>query len=96
MQKESFSIGELPWTYDDLISNLKEFSILYQDRPILDNQGGQLSAQLFYSWFVAKMMQPEIIIESGVWKGQGTWAFENASPNSTIISLDPYLKNWQG
>jgi hypothetical protein len=96
MKAESFSIGTLPWTNDELISHLEEFSELYKKRPISDNQGGQLSAQLFYSWFVAKKLQPQFIIESGVWKGQGTWAFEQASPNSQIICLDPYPKYQQG
>lgn len=93
---ESFSIGSLPWSNEELISNLEEFSKLYENRPINDNQGGQLSAQLFYSWFVAKKIQPKFIIESGVWLGQGTWAFEQASPNSQIICLDPYPKYQNG
>jgi hypothetical protein len=41
-------------------------------------------------------MQPSIIIESGVFKGQGTWAFEQAAPNAKIICLDPFLKDYQG
>ena len=91
MEKQnSFGIGKLLWSSEEMISHLEEFSELYKSRPIKDNQGGQLSAQLFYSWFVAKKLQPKFIIESGVWKGQGTWAFENASPNSKIICLDPY------
>jgi hypothetical protein len=34
-------------------------------------------------------MKPKYIIESGVWKGLGTWFFEKASPESEIICLDP-------
>lgn len=86
------SIGIPPFDINDMISHLKEFYELYLNRPIKDNQGGQLSAQLFYSWYVAKKMQPDYIIESGTYKGQGTWAFEHASPNSMIICLDPFPK----
>jgi hypothetical protein len=46
--ESSFSIGELPWTNEEMILHLEEFSDLYKHRPIKDNQGGQLSAQLFY------------------------------------------------
>lgn len=90
------SIGSFPWNRDDMRAHLLEFLELYKTRPVQDNQGGQKAAQLFYSWYVAKMMQPDLIIESGVYKGQGTWAFEQASPRSKIVCLDPYLKNYQG
>ena len=85
-------IGNSPWSHDEMRELLKEFSEVYKSRPIKNNHGGQLSAQLFYSWFVAKKMQPEVIVESGTYKGQGTWAFEQAAPNAHIICLDPYPK----
>ena len=92
----SVQIGLPVWDPNEMRTYLKEFLGVYSQRPIFDNQGGQKAAQLFYSWFVAKKMKPEIIIESGVFKGQGTWAFENASPNSKIICLDPYLNDYEG
>lgn len=92
IRKLPVTIGEIPFDNKDIIDSLEEFSYIYQNRPIIDNNGGQLSAQLFYSWYVAKKMKPEIIIESGTYKGQGTWAFEQASPDSQIICLDPYPK----
>lgn len=96
MTNSSYTIGVSAWDRNDLISHLKEFLNLYDSRPVSDNSGGQKAAQLFYSWYVAKKLQPEFIIESGVYKGQGTWAFENASPKSRIICLDPFLKNYTG
>jgi hypothetical protein len=36
---------------------------------------------------------PKFLIESGVWKGLGTWLFEQASPKSKIISIDPEPRN---
>jgi len=92
----SHQIGTSLWDRNEMISCLEEFLLVYSNKPIADNHGGQKAAQLFYSWYVAKKMKPDIIIESGVYKGQGTWAFENASPNSQLICLDPYLKNYEG
>ena len=89
-RKLSQSIGEFPFSKEEMISNLEEFARLYEHRPIKDNFGGQAAAQLFYSWFVAKKLQPSFIIESGVYKGQGTWAFEQACPNAQLVCLDPY------
>ena len=90
IRKLSHSVGEMPFDREEMVDALPEFAELYESRPIRDNQGGQLATQLFYSWFVAKKLQPRVIIESGVYKGQGTWAFENACPTSQLICLDPY------
>lgn len=96
MRKLSHSIGEMPFDRQDMIDSLEEFHELFKDRPIRDNQGGQLAAQLFYSWYVAKTLKPSVIIESGVYKGQGTWVFEKASPETQLICLDPYPQYEQG
>ena len=76
-------------TREKMMELIDEFHELYQTRPIKDNNGGMKSAHMFPSWFVIKTLQPKYIIESGVWKGLGTWFFEKASPNSKIISIDP-------
>jgi len=77
------------WNVSDLRNQLHEFFLLYNSRPILDNEGGMKSGHMFPSWFVIKQLKPAYIIESGVWKGLGTWFFEQASPQSTIISIEP-------
>ena len=76
-------------TREKMLELIDEFHQLYQTRPIKDNNGGMKSGHMFPSWFVIKTLQPKYIIESGVWKGLGTWFFEKASPNSKIISIDP-------
>jgi hypothetical protein len=77
------------WDKDDMKSHLNEFWELYKERPIKDNDGGMKSPHMFPSWYIIKKMKPKYIIESGVWKGLGTWFFEKASPESKIICLDP-------
>ena len=70
------------------ISLLSEFQELYNRRPIVDNSGGMKSPHLFavYSWL--SEMKPDVIIESGVWKGLGTWFMRQICPSSKIVCLD--------
>ena len=78
------------WNSEDIKKHIDEFYTLYLSRPIKDNTGGMKSAHMLNAWFVVKQIKPKIIIESGVWKGLGTWLLNNASPESKIISIDPY------
>lgn len=71
--------------------DLEEFVELYSKRPIQNNTGGMKSVGLFWVWYVVKTINPELIVESGIWKGQSTWILEQAAPNATIISIDPSL-----
>jgi len=77
------------WDRKNLLDAIKEFSELYESRPIKDNNGGMKSAHMFPAWFIVQQMKPKYLIESGVWKGLGTWFFEKASPKTKIISIDP-------
>ena len=89
MSNSTHQIGETNWTREELKCGLEEFAEVYAQRPIQNNDGGMKAAQMFFAWFVAKQMQPDAIIESGVWYGQGTWAFEQAAPNAEIHCLEP-------
>jgi len=77
------------WDREDMLTYLDEFNKLYESRPIKDNNGGMKSAHMFPAWYVVKKLKPKYLIESGVWKGLGTWFFEQASPDTKIISIDP-------
>jgi hypothetical protein len=81
-------IGSPPWSRDDLVESLEEFADLYSRRPIAVNAGGMKSPPLFAMWFALRMIKPKAVIESGVWKGQGTWFIEQACPNAEIHCLD--------
>ena len=86
---KTHTIGESAWSREDYLSELKEFAEIYKNRPVKDNKGGMKAAQLFYAWFVAKKLQPKVIVESGVWYGQGTWVFEQAVPGVELHCIDP-------
>ena len=89
MVMKTHRIGTIPWSRDDLLGALEEFSKIYEQRPIKDNRGGMKAAQMFYAWFVARSLQPKTIIESGIWFGQSTWMFEQAAPNADLYCIDP-------
>jgi hypothetical protein len=87
--KTPVTIGECFLPREEMLNHLTEFETLYSQRPINDNQGGMKAPQAFYAWLVAKKLNPSVIIESGVWFGQGTWIFEKACPDSKIICIEP-------
>jgi hypothetical protein len=71
---------------------LDEFEAVYADRPIKDNQGGMKAPHMFAVWFMAKRLNPDLIVESGIWKGQSTWLLEKACPGAKLVSIDLNLK----
>ncbi len=81
-------IGSVIWSNEELKSAIPEFLKQYQNRPIQDNQGGMKTPHAFATWFMLRKLQPKIVIESGIWKGQSTWLIENAVPEAQIYSLD--------
>ena len=83
-------IGNAKWSRDDLISELSNFLEIYNKRPKItdNNYGGMNSSHLFPTWFFCKQFNPKYIIESGIWRGLGTWFLEQACPDAKIISID--------
>ena len=73
---------------DKLNSELKKFLQIYKDRPINDNKGGMKINHMFGLFVLLKKLKPKYIIESGVFKGQGTWLIEKTLPKSKIYSID--------
>ena len=81
-------IGCPPWSRADILQRIDEFSSIYADRPIGDNYAGMKAPHMFAVWFMAKSLQPDLIVESGIWKGQSTWLLEVACPQAKLISID--------
>jgi len=86
------NIGTPPWTRSEIIDHLDEFESIYADRPIKDNQGGMKAPHMFAVWFMVKRLCPDLIVESGVWKGQSTWLLEKACPDAKLVSIDLNLE----
>ncbi|XP_019223756.1 PREDICTED: uncharacterized protein LOC109205496 [Nicotiana attenuata] len=85
------------WTTKDLIKGLEEFVPIYETRPIKNNMYGMGFDHSFGLWFMTRWLKPELMIESGAFKGHSTWVLRQAMPDTPIISLTPrhpekYLK----
>ena len=74
---------------------LQEFLPLYKKRPILDNTGGMKLPHMFATYCMLKEIKPKLIIESGVWKGMGTWLFDQIDDSFKLVCIEPvpgYIK----
>ncbi len=89
------SIGAPPWTRSEIVDHIDEFESLYAGRPIEDNVGGMKAPHMFAVWFMAKKLSPDLVVESGIWKGQSTWLLEKACPEAKLVSIDLDLGNRQ-
>jgi len=68
-----------------------EFLDIYEKRPISNNLWGMRSHGMFFLWYLLKQIQPDLVIESGVYRGQSTWMIGQAAPDAKIIAIDPDL-----
>ncbi len=85
---DKLEIGKQLWDFNDVKALIDEFLKLYAQRPIEDTRGGMNSAHMFWTWYTLKKLNPKNIIESGIFKGNGTWLMEQACPNANIFSID--------
>ena len=75
-----------------LHENLEEFLEIYKDRPDKSNTCGIRISHSLAIYTIAKRLQPNTIVESGVNSGQSTYFFRKAAPSAKIISIDPESK----
>ena len=69
------------------------FGALYDARPVADNSGGSGFNDSLWIFVLARLLQPGLIVESGVHKGHSTWLFRQACPEAQIHCFDVTLKN---
>lgn len=81
----------LDWTENEIKIHINDFCEIYKNRPIKNNKGGMLFSHMFAFYFILKKLNPELVIESGIFKGQSTWLIEQTLPNSKIICIDKDL-----
>lgn len=85
--------GTPPWSDVDLAGLVGEFADLYRRRPLAANEGGMRAPHMFATWVIVRTLRPPMIVESGTWKGQGTWLLEQAAPDAELLCIDPVHAN---
>lgn len=65
-----------------------DFLALYRQRPIKSNTSGSGFNNCFWIYLTVRLLDPELIVESGVWKGQTSWLMHQACPSANIHSFD--------
>ncbi|MEM9213309.1 MAG: hypothetical protein AAGD25_03090 [Cyanobacteria bacterium P01_F01_bin.150] len=75
---------------DDFRDEVISFLNIFQNRPdfFKSNIGGSGFDNAFWIFLVSKLLSPSLVIESGVWKGQTSWLFEQACPKAKIHGFD--------
>jgi hypothetical protein len=78
-----------PFSREEMRARVPEFLELHAKRPIKENRGGMRAPHLFATWFMVQKLAPTHIVESGVFKGLGTWLLEQAAPAARLYCIDP-------
>ena len=86
-------IGDIAANEFDLRSEIERFMSLYCARKLKDNTGGSGFHNAFWLYLVARALIPNLIVESGVWKGHSSWLLRQACPNAAILGFDIDLSN---
>ena len=84
------------WTMDELKRAVPDFTRVFlqirraQRERIGRNAGGMQLNHAFAMWFTVRALRPPVVIESGVYHGQGTALIRDAAgPATRIFSFDP-------
>ena len=87
-------LGDFPLSRAQILTELHKFmaSEAYMRRPgDALNAGGTRMFHGFALWLTVRLLKPRHIIESGAFKGLGTWLLREAAPQAQIIVLSPAL-----
>ena len=76
------------FSYKNINLEFKNFLNIYKNRPIKNNQGGCRINHAFALYYILKILKPELVIESGIFKGQTTWLIEKTVPKAKLICID--------
>lgn len=71
---------------------IEDFFKIYTDRKLTDNTHGSGFHNAFWIFLFSRILDPNLIVESGVWKAHTTWLLEQACPSADIYGFDRKLK----
>jgi hypothetical protein len=71
---------------------VRDFFEIYRSREKTDNTHGSGFHNAFWLYVIARILNPDLIVESGVWKGHSSWLLSQACPNANQYGFDISLK----
>jgi hypothetical protein len=78
---------------DQIDTLTRDFLALYPSRPLENNTGGCGLVPCYWLFVVARWLQPDLIVESGIWQGQTLWLWRATCPGAEIHGFDIDLNN---
>ena len=89
-----FSLKYIPSpALSEIKTMIGDFFKVYTNRRLTDNTHGSGFHNSFWIYLFTRVLNPELIVESGVWKAHTTWLLEEACPGATIFGFDRNLKH---
>jgi len=89
------SVGVPSWADTNALNDSatqRSFLRLLAARPMGTKEYCGMSVNHVYAmWSTLRAVQPPVVVESGVLKGQGTWLIRQTLPSARIFCLDPSL-----
>jgi hypothetical protein len=74
----------------ELLEGVRKFAAVMKRAPF-QNEGGLRGVSAFALWWFVRRGNPEVVFESGVWKGFSTWLIEQAAPEAEVFCFDPVV-----
>lgn len=71
----------------------RDFAEVYARKPIKKNPGGGELVPNYWLYMIGRMLDPELIIESGVFRGQSSWLLRQLNANAEQHAFDIDLRN---
>ncbi len=88
MLADSLNAAKCAQSAADLDLWIDDFYALYPRRPVPDNEGGSSFNACLWLYVIGRALAPQLIIESGTWRGQSSWFWRTACPEAAIHSFD--------
>lgn len=77
------------WVPFDVETEIRVFFDNYMLSPTFrDSRGGSRFGNLLWLDLLAKAFAPDLIIDSGTFKGASAWALQRGCPNALVLSFD--------
>jgi hypothetical protein len=72
----------------DTVEAVRAFFTEWRERPFRGRQGGSRFNNLLWLHLIAKAFDPDVIVDSGTFRGGSAWALNLACPRARTLSFD--------